>query len=270
MDFGGLPGGVGVPPAACGHGCWTTIPACRRPRRTTSTGPAWPPGTDRCTKRGSFACRGPRRSAATDCRPSSRSSSTRSCARQLGTPPRPSLGYLVQGILEHGSEEVGRRLVPNVNGRDRWCQDSVSPMRYPDLASFAPTPTATERTTCYRAEDLDQLLRRGRVVPPPRPHRPRPRSTTAFSAFAVPMRRRDRAAPSAWSTRSREFGEVHFDGARVPAADVVKAPGRGLGIGDDGRRHRASRASWRLCLRQDGQRAAPPGPGRPRPMGPNR
>ena len=37
-----------------------------------------------------------------------------------GTPPRPSLGYLVQGILEHGSAEVQQRFLPGiVNGRER-------------------------------------------------------------------------------------------------------------------------------------------------------
>src|SRR6516225_8040684 len=38
-----------------------------------------------------------------------------------GAPPRPSLGYLEQGIIEHGSEDIKRRLLPGiVNGRERW------------------------------------------------------------------------------------------------------------------------------------------------------
>ena len=38
-----------------------------------------------------------------------------------GAPPRPSLGYLVQGILEHGNDDIKRRFLPGiVNGRDRW------------------------------------------------------------------------------------------------------------------------------------------------------
>ncbi len=40
---------------------------------------------------------------------------------RAGAPPRPSLGYLVQGILEHGGEDGRRRFLPGiVNGRERW------------------------------------------------------------------------------------------------------------------------------------------------------
>ena len=35
-------------------------------------------------------------------------------------PPRPSIGYLVQGLLEHASAEVQQRFLPGlVSGRDR-------------------------------------------------------------------------------------------------------------------------------------------------------
>jgi alkylation response protein AidB-like acyl-CoA dehydrogenase len=146
-------------------------------------------------------------------------------------PPRPSVGYLVQGLLEHGSEEVQQRFLPGlVSGRDRWCQGFSEPDAGSDLASLRTKAvregseyvvTGHKVWTSYSdaAEWCLVLARTDADVPK---HR-------GISAFAMPMRQ------SAITQRplkmingiTREFGEVIFDGARVDAANMIGAPGEG-------------------------------------------
>ncbi len=150
-------------------------------------------------------------------------------------PPRPSLGYLVQGILEHGSDDNKRRFLPGiVNGRERWCQGFSEPDAGSDLASLR---TRADRhadghddeyvlsghkvwTSYSDVADWCLLLARtDRDVPT---HR-------GISAFAVPMHQRgiEQRPLRMINGITREFGEVIFDGARVPAANMIGAPGEG-------------------------------------------
>jgi len=148
-----------------------------------------------------------------------------------GAPPRPSLGYLVEGILEHGGDDVRRRFLPGiVNGRDRWCQGFSEPDAGSDLASLRTRAdrdgdeyvlTGHKVWTSY-SDDADWCLVLARTNPDVARHK-------GISAFAVPM---DQPGIEQRPLRmingiTKEFGEVVFDGARVPAANMIGAPGEG-------------------------------------------
>jgi alkylation response protein AidB-like acyl-CoA dehydrogenase len=148
-----------------------------------------------------------------------------------GAPPRPSLGYLVHGILEHGNDDIKRRFVPGiVNGRDRWCQGFSEPDAGSDLASLRTRAdrdgddyvlTGHKVWTSY-SDDADWCLVLARTDHEVARHR-------GISAFAVPM---DQPGIEQRPLRmingiTKEFGEVLFDGARVPAANMIGEPGEG-------------------------------------------
>jgi alkylation response protein AidB-like acyl-CoA dehydrogenase len=150
---------------------------------------------------------------------------------RAGAPPRPSLGYLVQGMLEHGSESIRKRFLPGiVSGRDRWCQGFSEPDAGSDLASLR---TRADRSgdefvitghkvwTSY-SDAAEWCLLLARTDHDVARHR-------GISAFAVPM---DQPGIEQRPLRmingvTKEFGEVLFDGARVPAANMIGQPGEG-------------------------------------------
>ena len=151
-----------------------------------------------------------------------------------GAPPRPSLGYLVQGLLVHADDDVQRRFLPGlVSGRDRWCQGFSEPDAGSDLASLR---TRAEREgdeyvitghkvwTSY-SDDADWCLVLARTDPDVPKHK-------GLSAFAVSMRQPGvtRRPLRMINGITKEFGEVIFDGARVPATDMIGAPGDGWAL----------------------------------------
>ena len=247
------------PPSAPGCRAWLRdnnpgLAASSTVRRLLGT--ARPPGTSRSTTPASSACRGRRTSAA------------RSCPRvyevilddelaAAGAPPRPSLGYLVQGILEHGSDDIRRRFLPGiVNGRERWCQGFSEPDAGSDLASLR---TRAERDgdeyvitghkvwTSY-SDVADWCLVLARTDPDVPKHK-------GISAFAVPM---DQPGIEQRPLRmingiTTEFGEVHLRRRPRAGRQHDRRARRGLAPGHDRRQPRAGagRARLRGPLPQD-------------------
>jgi alkylation response protein AidB-like acyl-CoA dehydrogenase len=146
-------------------------------------------------------------------------------------PPRPSLGYLVRGIMRHGSDEVRRRFLPGiVSGRERWCQGFSEPDAGSDLASLATRAVADGHDyvitghkvwTSY-SDEADWCLVLARTDPSVEKHR-------GLSAFAMSMHQPaiEQRPLRMINGITREFGEVLIDGARVPRTDMIGDPGDG-------------------------------------------
>jgi len=148
-----------------------------------------------------------------------------------GAPPRPSLGYLVQGITTHASDEVQQRFLPGlISGRERWCQGFSEPDAGSDLAALRTTATLDGDeyvidghkiwTSYSDVADWCFLLARTDASVP---------KHKGLSAFAVSMRQQgiEQRPLRMINGITREFGQVSFDGARVPAGNMIGKPGEG-------------------------------------------
>jgi alkylation response protein AidB-like acyl-CoA dehydrogenase len=151
-----------------------------------------------------------------------------------GAPPRPGLGYLVHGILRHGTEANKVRFLPGmVSGRDRWCQGFSEPDAGSDLASLR---TRADRDgedyvisgrkvwTSY-SDEADWCLALARTDHDVPRHK-------GISAFVVAMGQPgiEQRPIRMINGITREFGEVTFDGVRVPAEDMIGTPGKGWAL----------------------------------------
>src|SRR5499425_604536 len=148
-----------------------------------------------------------------------------------GAPPRPSLGYLVQGITTHGSTLFQERFLPGlISGRERWCQGFSEPDAGSDLASLRTTATRDgddyvihghKIWTSY-SDVADWCFLLARTDPGVPKHK-------GLSAFAVPMRQRgiEQRPLRMINGITKEFGQVIFEGARTSAANMIGEPGEG-------------------------------------------
>jgi alkylation response protein AidB-like acyl-CoA dehydrogenase len=150
---------------------------------------------------------------------------------KAGAPPRPSLGYLVQAVLHHANDDVKQRFLPGlISGQDRWCQGFSEPDAGSDLASLRTRAvrdgdeyviTGHKVWTSYSdLADLCFLL--ARTDTEVAKHK-------GLSIFAVRMDQPgvEQRPLKMINGINREFGEVAFDGARVPAEDMIGEPGEG-------------------------------------------
>lgn len=153
---------------------------------------------------------------------------------RAGAPARPSLGYLVQGLGRHGGEELQQRFLPGmINGTERWCQGFSEPGAGSDLASL--TTSATREGDEYvvhghkvwtsYSDVADWCLLLARTDPDVPRHR-------GISAFVISMHQPgiEQRPLRMINGVTREFGQVLFDGARVPAGQMVGAPGEGWAL----------------------------------------
>ncbi|KWX20061.1 acyl-CoA dehydrogenase [Mycolicibacterium wolinskyi] len=150
---------------------------------------------------------------------------------RAGAPPRPSLGYLVVGLGHHGSKELQQRFLPGmINGTERWCQGFSEPGAGSDLASLTTTATRDGDNyiinghkiwTSYSdvADWCLVLARTDRDVP----------RHKGISAFIVSMHQDsiEQRPLQMINGVTTEFGQVAFDGAVVPASQMVGEPGDG-------------------------------------------
>ena len=150
---------------------------------------------------------------------------------RAGAPPRPSVGYLVYGIGAHASDELRKRFLPGIiNGTERWCQGFSEPGAGSDLASLTTTARLEGANyvvnghkiwTSYSdvADWCLVLARTDKDVP----------KHKGISAFIVDMHQPgiEQRPLKMISGVTKEFGQVGFDGARVPAENMVGAPGEG-------------------------------------------
>jgi len=147
-----------------------------------------------------------------------------------GAPGVPRIGYLAHAILEFGTEEQRKTLLPRMlAGDDVWCQGFSEPGAGSDLAGM--TTTADRHgdhylvrgqklwTSYAQYSDLCLLLART--------DRSAPRHSS-ISAFALPLSRTGvTVRPLRAANGDDEFCELFLDDVRVEASELVGAEGDG-------------------------------------------
>jgi alkylation response protein AidB-like acyl-CoA dehydrogenase len=153
---------------------------------------------------------------------------------RAGAPARPSLGYLVQGLGRHASQEMKTRFLPGmISGDESWCQGFSEPGAGSDLASLTTTATRDGDEWVFHGHKIwtsysdiaDWCLLLARTDPEAPRHR-------GISAFVVSMVQPgvEQRPLRMMNGMTTEFGQVLFDGARAPLEAMVGQPGEGWSL----------------------------------------
>ncbi|MGC9542112.1 acyl-CoA dehydrogenase family protein [Streptomyces sp. UG1] len=148
-----------------------------------------------------------------------------------GAPGVPRIGYLAHALLEFGSEEQRRRLLPRMlSGDDVWCQGFSEPAAGSDLAGMS---TYAERhpgghytvngqklwTSYAQYSDLCLLLARTDRTTPPH---------TSISAFVLPLDRTGvTVRPLRAANGDDEFCELFLDDVTLEESERIGVEGDG-------------------------------------------
>ena len=170
------------------------------------------------------------------------------------------MGLAAPTILEHGSDDLKRRLLaPTITGEMRWCQLFSEPGAGSDLAGLSTTAVRDGddwlisgqkvwNTSAHHAEMGMLLARTSWDVP----------KHQGITYFALPMHQRGvDVRPIRQMNHHASFNEVFLDECRVPVANVIGAVGDGWRVARATLMHERTFATMR--------RVDPP----PRPWGRN-
>jgi alkylation response protein AidB-like acyl-CoA dehydrogenase len=146
------------------------------------------------------------------------------------------LGHLGRPLLSHGTDEQRRRYLPGLLASEEiWCQGFSEPQAGSDLAALRTRAVrdgdewvldGQKVWTSYGAfADLCLLL--ARTDPDAARHR-------GISAFIVPLRTPGvTVRPIVLANGDEEFAEIHLDGVRIPAENLLGATTDGWKIAMD-------------------------------------
>lgn len=150
-----------------------------------------------------------------------------------GHPPPPAIGHITNAVRIFGTAAQKSRHLPVMLAcTERWCQGFSEPEAGSDLAAVRTRATREDdayTVTGHKIWTSEALwshwcLLLCRTEPGREAHR-------GLSMLLVPLDTPGvECRPIATASGTREFAEVFFDGARVPAAHLLGEPGQGWEI----------------------------------------